>query len=107
MKSSNPADPQARGNANRIPWLWIVPIGCLLIELVAVLLPRPRPTTHVHSDATNRTFGDNAERESIAYKWSPRFSATALVPVPTAEEIVAGKLSQFARKRRELAHALA
>ena len=110
MKANSPTDPLLRDNSNRVRWLLIITIGCLLVVLIAILLPRADTTTPDRTAVTNESLNANTESERAARTSSPRrpmSSARASLSAPTAEEIVASKLSQFARQRRELAHALA
>src|SRR5438034_3558342 len=110
MKANSPTDPLLRDNSNRVRWRLIITIGCLLVVLIAILLPRADTTTPDRAAVTNESLNANTESERAARTSSPRrpmSSARASLSAPTAEEIVASKLSQFARQRRELAHALA
>ena len=90
--------------------LWLAGIGGVLISLIAVFLPRAKTVSRDDAAVANAT--------SIANKSLERVAATPPVhrrlnpdaesePQKTAEEIVAGKLSLFARNRRALAHAMA
>ena len=110
MKSIGPANKRERENPSRFSWKWIVIISCLLILLVIVLLPRPDATNTERAAGTNGPFEANTESAKGARTISPRRpanSATAHLLAPTAEEIVARKLIQFGKNRRELVHALA
>jgi hypothetical protein len=83
-------------------WPWFITTGCLLVILLAIVFPRlatrptnPAPSTNPLSKAS--IAGDGA-----------RFSQSARNPqrTPSAEEIVADKVGQFARDRRRIAHAM-
>ncbi len=111
MKSSNPNDPTMpkRSNAgSRL--LWLAGIGGVLITLIAVFLPRAKTVSRNGSAVTNATSVANKSLEGVARippvhrRLNP---ATESTTPKTAEEIVAGKLGQFARNRRALAHAMA
>lgn len=91
-------------------WLRLLIAGCALLILFAILRPARDSDSpaDANEDSANAraTSNDRAERTA----WRVRFSrsATPSAPAPaTAEEVVARKLSQFARSRREFVHALA
>jgi len=90
--------------------IWALVIGFLLVVLIAVLMPRSRNPSSDRTSTTNAPPLANAPLEGAARIASARRGlnfGTKLAPVKTAEEIVAGKLAQFARSRRQLAYALA
>jgi hypothetical protein len=88
--------------------LWFVTGFCLLVILSAVLLPRQREQQRKNA-ATNSSKDLSTANSFIAERArkSARVSGSSLEPAATAEQIVANKLSQFARSRRELVHAWA
>jgi len=102
--SQFPASDEESGIASR--WPWLLAAGCLLIVLIAILLPRPNANSPTASASTNGLWsvtGANSPRERstrVPHILSPAG------PAPTAEEIVAGKVSQFGRSRREIARAI-
>src|SRR5438046_5039353 len=107
---SNSAPRESPGHRSR--WLWFLVIGCLLITLVGLfltLLKNGTPILPCSADvpAQSSATGVHTPR-------APRVGGTPLPhqrsgsePARTAEEIVASKVSQFARSRREIAHAMA
>ena len=111
MKSSSQNDaglPEGSNPGLRL--LWIIAIGCLLITFIAILLPRPKTSPSNRTTATNETPLATTRLERAGRISSARLrlnSAAESEPVKTAEKIVAGKLTQFARSRRELVQALA
>jgi hypothetical protein len=106
MKENSSA---AEDPTQRFRWRWFIVAGCLLVILIAVLLPRQREPRNEHVVSTN-TLGESSVASASAAARARRFaraSGSAAAPAATAEEIVTGKLNQFARHRRELVHALA
>ena len=108
-KPNLPGPAPSESSQGRSRWLWYLIAGGLLVILIAILLPRK------HDSSTAAVVSGNAQRPGAAAN-SPtadrarpvsRQSGSAVAPALTAEEIVAGKLAQFARSRRDLAHALA
>ncbi len=99
--------PGSSNQASR--WAWIIVIGCLLITFIAVVLPRSKPASPDRAGATNASPPNGRfERAARVSSAQRRLnSAAESEPAKTAEEIVAGKLAQFSRSRRELVQALA
>ena len=93
----------ARGPHRRSPWPWLLAAGCILLLLVALLRPS-RPRDGISPGGENPTPNASQTGEARARKL-PRNARSA--PEATAEEVVARKLSQFARSRRDYMHALA
>jgi hypothetical protein len=110
MKSSRRSDPALPGSSSHGSRpLWIIAIACLLVTLLAILLPRPKTTPSNGATATNATPLLNARLKEGARKSSARrglHSAPEPSPVKTAEEIVGDKVSQFGRNRREIVRAI-
>lgn len=85
-------------------WPWLITMGSLLVVLLALLLPRPR-TSLIPLDSANA-----AKQTAIA-----RGAGTGRARLPrgvsgaalTAEQIVTGKVTQFAQDRLRIAHAMA
>ena len=91
---------------SRSRWRWLLAVGCALVILIGIL----RPPHSVDSAGTG-VFESKAARGEgdggPAIGRTSRFARhSSPVPTPTAAEIVAGKLSQFARSRREHVYAL-
>src|SRR5258706_8844400 len=108
MNEISPRPNGARDDAGRTTtWPWILASACVVIVLVALLLPRPSantpdPRAQTAGARSASAFGSSAERSGR----SPRhFSAND--PARTPEEIVASKLTQFGQSRRKLVHAIA
>ena len=103
----NPAPPENSPGRSRRAWLLIA--GFALVILL-VLLPRRDKSPATHSAATGSSSSSTDGADSSAQDGSlVRLARTQSIdqPARTAEEIVAGKLSQFTRSRRELARAMA
>ncbi len=108
MKELVPPDPAVReGGSQRSRWPWLLAAACLAVILIALLLRREenrasgQPASTAAPGALNAA-GSRSEAE--AGGWHRRPSSG---PAPTAEEIVADKLSEFARNRREIVRAMA
>src|SRR5262245_19529652 len=85
--------------------LWILIAGCLLIAVIALLLPRLKPSKHAEDTpptvtATMNTAGHSPTPNANASRLR---SASGAVANESAEEIVARKAAQFARSRRQIA----
>src|SRR5690349_7674278 len=103
----NSKDLQTLEVARRAPSLaWLIIIGCLLVLLLAILLPRPEKESpgvpgSIGPQASPGTQYSNSARRNSRFGHRPD-SRAAL----SAQEIVAGKLRQFARIRRETVRAM-
>jgi hypothetical protein len=102
MHSPKIASPDRPKPASR--WLGAALIAFLALALLRLLRPPTPETTAAAAPETTRSATPPA-RSEIRTNARPRIVSSA--PNPKAEEIVALKLTQFARSRRELAHALA
>jgi hypothetical protein len=79
---------------------------CLLVGLVGIILPRPRATSSAGNPSTNSPKLAERSPWSASAPLSSLRRRAELFPPQTAEEIVAGKLSQFGRSRRDIVHAI-
>src|SRR2546423_13797815 len=91
-----------------LPWSWWLLAGCILVILVG-RLHSPR---HADSDSivpAGKTEAISTETSLDPAVWRARNLArnSSSAPAPTAEEIVASKVSQFGRSRREMVWAIA
>jgi len=104
----NPLTPHksipGRGPQRRSPWPWLLAAGCALLFLVALLRPS-HPGDEISPSGENRAASAGDESKVGPARKLPRNARS--VPAATAEEVVARKLSQFARSRREYMYALA
>src|SRR2546429_2637869 len=98
-------------SAQRSRWLWFLVAGCLLITLVGFFLSL---RNHVRPAQPGSADVRQASRTGVNAPRRPNVGNTGLAhrrpdsePARTAEEIVAGKLAQFARSRREIVRGLA
>ncbi len=86
---------------------WMLLIGCALTLLIGMLrvTQRTEPALRAPSVETASAEASAASTRTERARWFARRTTTA--PALTAEEIVAGKLQQFTRSRRELAREMA
>src|SRR5436309_1968146 len=109
MIKDDPQGSAPRNGFNQSRWIWFIVAGCVLVVLIALLSPRQRGTpgtNHVSAPGPGQIApADLAETGRTRERRRHPPSATALSH--TAEEIVASKVSQFARNRREVMHAMA
>jgi len=112
MKNRIPGDGQSiKDSGRRSSPPWLLAAGCLLVVFIALLLPRREknptagsPSAESPPAAPSGSADKSARDRLFARLPAPR---TPGEPAPTAAEIVAAKVTQFARSRRQLAHALA
>jgi hypothetical protein len=108
MTSGQHTEDQPQPKRNSAPWSWIITIGGLLVVLVAVLLRREDATMTGGVEITNQTRATEPANSAPAFSPRRRMnSAETAMTEPSAEEIVAAKVVQFARSRRKLARELA
>src|SRR5437762_743132 len=93
----------------RLHWLWILlTVGALLVLIGLFRFWRQEERTSnsafMDAGAPDGTAGPAKVGRGRVFR---RGAGSATATAPTAEEIVAGKVAQFARSRRELAHLLA
>src|SRR6266545_4232538 len=106
MKASGPPD-STLGEESRRRWPWLLFGGCLLVILIALLLPRQHDNQGERVTFTNGP-GEATAANSSAVERARRFArGSASAPAPTAGEIVTNKVNQFARNRREVVNAIA
>ncbi len=104
MHSPKTASPDRPKLASR--WLGAALIAFFALALLRLLgPPAPELTPAVASAESGHPAPTTPSRPEVRTNARPRIVSSA--PNPKAEEIVAAKLAQFARSRRELAHALA
>ncbi|MBL9171609.1 MAG: tetratricopeptide repeat protein [Verrucomicrobiales bacterium] len=108
MKTINANDPHTKpetGFSARFGWL--LALGCVL-SLILGSLRVPRHHDQVPEPTSEDTLSNAPAALSAGPEGSRRLpDPTSFDPAPTAEEIVAGKLQQFTRSRRELAREMA
>jgi hypothetical protein len=99
--------PTGRDAVSRSPWPWLLSIGCLLVILLGILLPRPDRAPANQSNSTN-VASRAAAANATALERAPRLNHfSSSVPTPDAQEIVAGKVSRFAHDRLGVVQAMA
>src|SRR5439155_20897827 len=109
MKNVNRQSSAPGNDSNQSRWVWFIVAGCVLLVLISLLSRRDRDKPGTDGDAAT-TPGQVTPANSADLKPSrehTRRSLSTAATVPTAEEIVAGKVMQFIKSRRQLAHAMA
>ncbi len=105
MEKSGQLPPGGKGESHGYPrWRWSIAVACLIVLSFAILLPRqPNNAVDRRGAISNSAFGNPAgtQRLGLSNSWKTSEGDA------TAEEIVAGKVSQFARDRRRITHAMA
>jgi pentatricopeptide repeat protein len=91
-----------RGSA----WPWILGTGCVLVILIAMLLPRPAGRTGRGAPAAAPGAAAPAQIGGTGGGLRPHAPSGGLAG-QSAQEIVAGKVVQYARKRWETVQAMA
>jgi hypothetical protein len=108
MKDFNPQiSPLTEGSRGRSRWLWSLAAGCLLLIVLALLSPRWRDNPAAGPASADMAGPSAAVDSASADRARLRQRRSGSAPAPSAEEIVAGKVSQFVRSRRDIAHAMA
>jgi len=106
-----PVNPQPHGDSRpgaRLPW--IMAIGCLLVVFILILRPRPREPDAAPPAAAGSGNSDASMTATHSGRGlHPGRTRPESPPPPArpAEEIVAEKISQFARSREEIVTAMA
>lgn len=94
---------EARVSRRQLSWAWFIVGACLAVLLLGMIFPRlAKSPTRSAAPA-----GSAPGRAGSSAAWSASGLAKSPEVARTAEEIVAGKVSQFARDRRRIAHAMA
>jgi hypothetical protein len=95
------------GNGQRSYWWWVVGIGCLAVVLLGILLPRGDHSKSGQSISTNQMAGNATGPSGGSSGVRSRSRHAHSGPGASAEEIVATKLSQFGRNRRDVMRGMA
>jgi hypothetical protein len=110
MNTSDPNDAKSPAASGRVPrWLWPLAAGGLFLVLVALLLPRAKDPSSERGAETNAA-GLARDRRAETARPDPghrRFGPDRNSTARTPEQIVAEKVVQFGKKRRELLHTIA
>jgi hypothetical protein len=96
---------ESRSQGSRSLWPWIAGTVCWLILLVALLSRRNDASSQSAGDKARVLAGSAMANDLASRSLIRRNSASK--SVSSAEEVVAGKVRQFGRSRREFVHALA
>jgi len=104
----DPQTPVPPSGLRQTRFVRLLVVGCVLLALIALLSRRERdkPATDQASRTTTDPFATPDSTDARpAHAYSPR-PPSIVAPAPTAEEIVAGKVRQFGRSRRELVRSI-
>lgn len=88
-------------------WRWYLVAICALTLLVGLLRTRRQDVPVPAPAATDGTSPDRTADSAAVAATPQRPRLTRRMPTPAAEEVVAQKLAQFARSRRDFVYALA
>lgn len=101
--------PGATEPHRRSQWPWLLGVLCVLVVLLGIFRPPRQEDLPSAAGPTGTNPEGPAEAERFSAAWRARkFAPPSLqAPEPTAEEIVAGKVIQFGRSRREIVRSIA
>jgi hypothetical protein len=104
-------DSQEKGSGRNAPgrshWPWVLVGGCLLVIFLGMLnSSRYKSTQPSEASAVSRAKGGDEYNPDVSRSLRLGQSSRS-TPAVSAEEVVAGKLSQFGRSRLEFVNALA
>ena len=106
MKSIHPQLPEGSRWVARLTA--VVLVGCLLVVIIAILLPVPRQNPAPPADrASSASGGMTVTHSGRGLNIRPWSANSTSAPARPAEEIVAEKVSQFAGQREGLVAAMA
>jgi hypothetical protein len=97
-------------NEHRRSWAPIIVAGSLLVFLIALLLPRPKPLPESSRPTKPGVSGDDFSGEARPGRRNLsrlHSGGAAALPAESAEQLVARRAAQFARSRREVLHGIA
>jgi hypothetical protein len=95
------------GNGQRRHWWWVVGVGCLSVVLLGILLPRGDHSKSEQSGSSNQLAANAVGSPGTSSGERSHLPRTHSGPTASAEEIVATKLSQFGRNRRDVMRGMA
>jgi tetratricopeptide (TPR) repeat protein len=99
---------ESPANSERAPrWVWLLTAACALLVFISILLPLPASDSAQNTSRDSATNRSDIPRSRVERGGLNRRTHSVGSPNATAEEIVAQKLQQFAKNRRELVHRLA
>ena len=108
MDGTGKGHPATPGNTKRgLAWAWVLGIGALLVVLIGILAPRPEKEPVWQPGPKNAPVSRTAAPSLRTPRQPQSHLHWALPAGVTAEEVVANKVIQFARNRREVLHNLA
>src|SRR5262245_53831259 len=95
------------GKSQRTYWWWVVGTGCLAVVLLGILIPRGDHGRSSQSGSTNLVGSSASDNSSVVASDRVRLHHSHTGPTQSAEEIVATKLRQFGRNRRDVMRGMA
>jgi Putative Zn-dependent protease, contains TPR repeats len=95
------------GNGQRSRWWCVVGAGCLAVALLGILLPRGDHSKNGQSASTDQPAANARGSSGSSSSERAHLRHTHSGPTASAEEIVATKLSQFGRNRRDVMRGMA
>lgn len=108
QKGSSASGPRHGASASSSFWPWVLGVGCVLVLIAGLLLPRPgngptgAPDQRLSAPIQGSTSGDGQGARPPSSRRQP-----GPEPLLSAEEAVGGKVRQFANSRRAMTHAMA
>ncbi|MBI3415635.1 MAG: tetratricopeptide repeat protein [Verrucomicrobia bacterium] len=91
----------------RARWRWFLIAGCALVILVGIFRRSLQDDSVVARATRNPTEASGAGAASTSWRGLRLANSSGSLTTNTAEEIVAGKVNQFGRNRRELVRTIA
>src|SRR5947209_6804251 len=97
----------AQNESRQSYWRWLAGVGCLVLILIAIFAPRRRHEAASHGSSNAPIAGETSSSATVPGNVRSSRRTTRAVPQVPASEVVAAKLKQFVRNRRETMHAMA
>jgi len=97
----------AQNESRQSYWRWLAGVGCLVLILIAIFAPRRRHEAASDGSSNAPIVSEISSSAAIPKNVRPSRRSASSVPQVPATEVVAAKLRQFARSRRETMHAMA
>src|SRR5678816_3783849 len=88
-------------------WVWLLAIACVLLVFITILLPRPASDAAQQNSRDSSASQRDLSRSGVERRGSRSRAHSIDSSKPTSEEVVAGKVAEFGRNRREIVHRIA